>query len=101
LCITAQNLIEFRGVATRPTSMNGLGLTPAQAEAKAATFESAFSLRLGTPDIDPAWKALVKALAMIGKQVRDARLVAVCHVRNRSWGGDWHIFPAAHGWLST
>jgi len=33
-----------------------------------------------TPDIDPAWKALVGALGVIGKQVHDARLVAVCHV---------------------
>ena len=27
----------------------------------------------------PAWKALVGALGVIGKQVHDARLVAVCH----------------------
>jgi hypothetical protein len=33
-----------------------------------------------TPAIYPAWKALVTALAVIGKQVHDARLVAVCHV---------------------
>jgi hypothetical protein len=44
LCVTAQNLIEFRGVASRPTTMNGLGFTPAQAEATATTFEAAFSL---------------------------------------------------------
>jgi hypothetical protein len=33
-----------------------------------------------TPDIYPEWKALVAALGIIGKQVHDARLVAVCHV---------------------
>ena len=33
-----------------------------------------------TPDIYPAWKALVGALGVIGKRVHDARLVAVCHV---------------------
>jgi len=33
-----------------------------------------------TPDVYPGWKALVGALAVIGKQVHDARLVAVCHV---------------------
>ena len=33
-----------------------------------------------TPGIYPAWKALVGALAINGKQVHDARLVAVCHV---------------------
>ena len=33
-----------------------------------------------TPDIYPAWKALVGALGVVGKRVHDARLVAVCHV---------------------
>jgi hypothetical protein len=35
---------------------------------------------LDTHDIYPAWKALVTALGVVGKQVHDARLVAVCHV---------------------
>jgi predicted nucleic acid-binding protein len=77
--VTAQNLIESRGVATRPVAMNGLGLVPVAAEAKAA-FESAFPLLAEIPDIYPAWKTLVAALGVIGKQVHDARLVAVCHV---------------------
>ncbi|HLJ96891.1 MAG TPA: hypothetical protein VKU02_27250 [Gemmataceae bacterium] len=75
-----QNLIEFRNCATRPGSANGLGLPPAVAEIKGAAFESLFPLLPETPDIYPAWKALVQALAIIGKQVHDARLVAVCHV---------------------
>lgn len=32
-----------------------------------------------TPAIYPAWKAIVGALGVVGKQVHDARLVAVCH----------------------
>jgi predicted nucleic acid-binding protein len=80
LCITPQNLIEFRNVATRPTAVNGLGLIPADAEAKAAIFEASFSLLAETADIFPAWKTLVSTLGVIGKQVHDARLVAVCHV---------------------
>jgi predicted nucleic acid-binding protein len=80
LQITAQNLVEFRNVATRPKAVNGLGLSPAEAEAKAAVFEVTFPLLAETPDIYPAWKALVVALGVIGKQVHDARLVAVCHV---------------------
>ena len=59
---------------------NGLGLSGTTAEGLAASFESAFSLLSETPDIFPAWKALVGALGVIGKQVHDARLVAVCHV---------------------
>jgi predicted nucleic acid-binding protein len=79
LHVTAQNLIEFRNFATRPVTANGLGLAPAVAEVLAATFEATFPLLAETPDIYPAWKALVAALGVIGKQVHDARLVAVCH----------------------
>ena len=58
----------------------GLGLPTVDAEAQAAGFEAAFPLLAETPDIYPAWRALVGALGVIGKQVHDARLVAVCHV---------------------
>ena len=44
LHVTPQNLIEFRSVATRPPALNGLGLAPPDAEAKAAGFETAFPL---------------------------------------------------------
>jgi predicted nucleic acid-binding protein len=80
LHITAQNLVEFRNLATRPKAVNGLGLSPVDAESKAAVFEATFPLLAETPAIFPAWKALVGALGIIGKQVHDARLVAVCHV---------------------
>ena len=79
LHITPQNLVEFRNFATRPISANGLGLAASAAENLAATFEASFSLLGETPDIYPAWKALVGALGVVGKQVHDARLVAVCH----------------------
>ncbi len=80
LHVTAQNFVEFRNMATRPKGVNGLGLSPVDAEAKAAAFESTFPLLVETSDIYPAWKALVEGLGVIGKQVHDARLVAVCHV---------------------
>jgi predicted nucleic acid-binding protein len=79
LHITAQNLIEFRNLATRPRVVNGLGLSVVDAEAKATVFEATFPYLPETPAIYPAWKALVGALGIIGKQVHDARLVAVCH----------------------
>lgn len=80
LHVTPQNFIEFRNVATRPKMVNGLGLAFADAEITAADFEKLFPLLADTPDIYPAWKALVTAAGVIGKQVHDARLVAVCHV---------------------
>jgi predicted nucleic acid-binding protein len=79
LHITPQVLIEFRNVATRPKSANGAGLSIVDAEAHAATFEANFPLLPETAAIFMAWKALVGALGIIGKQVHDARLVAVCH----------------------
>ncbi|MFO0966991.1 MAG: hypothetical protein U0793_15590 [Gemmataceae bacterium] len=79
LHITPQVLIEFRNVATRPKAANGAGLSIVHAETHAATFETQVPLLPDTPDIYTAWKALVAALGIIGKQVHDARLVAVCH----------------------
>ena len=84
LCITAQNLIEFRSVATRPSTANGLGLELAIVEGKARAFEATFPLLPETPDIFPTWKSLVAAAGVVGKQVHDARLVAVCHVHGVS-----------------
>jgi predicted nucleic acid-binding protein len=80
LNITPQVLIEFRNVATRPKSANGAGLSIVDAEAHAGSFEARFPLLGDTPTIFTAWKAIVGALGIIGKQVHDARLVAACHV---------------------
>ena len=82
LYITPQVMIEFRNAATRNTALNGLGLSITDAESKAAEFEATLTLLPETPDIYPAWKVLVEALGIIGKQVHDARLVAVCHVHS-------------------
>ncbi len=80
LHIAPQNLIEFRNGATRPIEARGLGLPPSIAEAQAEVFERKFVLLPETPDIYPAWKALVQSGGIIGKQVHDARLVAICQV---------------------
>jgi len=65
-------------------ALNGLGLSPAEAEAKSALIEATFPLLPETPDIFPLWKTIAEALAVIGKQVHDARLVAVCHAHHVS-----------------
>jgi predicted nucleic acid-binding protein len=49
LHLTAQVLIEFRNVATRPTAVNGLGLSAVDAEAQAGGFETAFPSRPRRP----------------------------------------------------
>jgi len=80
LYVAPQNLIEFRNGGTRPAAVNGLGMTIEEAEAKAERYETIFTLLPETPEIYPAWKALVSAAGVTGKQVHDARLVAICHV---------------------
>ena len=80
LHVTAQNLVEFRSFATRPIAVNGLGMTAAQASAVAAAFEATFPMLDETPAVYPAWRSLVERIGVVGKQVHDARLVAVCQV---------------------
>jgi predicted nucleic acid-binding protein len=84
LHLTPQNLVEFRNFATRPVGANGLGLAASAAEGLGTSFEAAFPLLDETPDIYPAWKAIVAAFGVTGKQVHDARLVAICHARGVS-----------------
>ena len=80
LHLTPQNFTEFWNVATRPVSMNGLGLSAVETKIKVDTFAASFVLLEETPAIFPAWLTLVDTLGVIGKQVHDARLVAVCQV---------------------
>lgn len=80
LHIAPQNLVEFRNSATRPAVVNGLGMTCGEADAHMTAFEGLFSLVPETPQIHPTWKALVSAAGVIGKQVHDARLTAICQV---------------------
>lgn len=84
LYITSQNLVEFRNIATRSSALNGLGFPVGDAEELAAEFEATFPLLEETPEIYPTWKHIVEALGIVGKQVHDARLVAVCHVHRVS-----------------
>lgn len=79
MCITAQNLIEFRAVATRPTSANGLGFTELESDQYSDRFEMAFFLLPDSVGILNAWKQIVRSTIVLGKQCHDARLVAVCH----------------------
>jgi predicted nucleic acid-binding protein len=80
LHVTPQVMIEFRSAATRPKSANGAGLSIVDTESHAAMFEAKFPLLPEVASIFPTWKALVSSTGIIGKQVHDARLVAVCHV---------------------
>ena len=59
-CLVAQNLIEFRAVATRPAGVNGLGMTQAAADADIARFKSLYPLFTDEPAILTEWERLVR-----------------------------------------
>jgi len=75
--ITPQNLVEFWSVATRPAQVNGLGLTPVQADAETRALEALFPLLPDSPAIHSIWRQLVVSAVVSGRQVHDARLAAV------------------------
>ena len=79
--MTAQNLIEFWAVCTRPGENNGLGLLPAQASRVLARIESS-ALRLSddTDAVYGEWKKLVATHGVSEKKSHDARLVAAMNV---------------------
>ena len=77
LYITPQNLIEFWAVASRPKASNGLGLDLLETRRRIEDFQKSFHLAEDTPRVYEEWLALVIAHGVSGKQVHDARLVAV------------------------
>jgi len=80
LWIAPQNIVEFRAVATRPVSVNGLGRSCAEVKTKIDEYLATFLLLEETPAIFPEWLAIVDGLGVVGKQIHDARLVACCYV---------------------
>ena len=75
--ITPQVLVEFHALATRPLEANGLGLSVAQASAQTKMIEAVFPLLPEIPAIYPALRNLVDIYEVVGRQIYDARLVAV------------------------
>jgi predicted nucleic acid-binding protein len=80
--LTAQNLIEFWAVATRPVEANGLGWTSDRTAKEVADLQARFPLLQDSPEIFTRWLELVKQLPIHGKRVHDARLVAVLQANN-------------------
>ena len=75
--LCAQTAIEYWAVATRPKSVNGLGLSPIDAEAGLQRAEQWLIWLPEPPDIAARWRALVNKHSVLGKQAHDARLVAL------------------------
>jgi predicted nucleic acid-binding protein len=75
--VTAQNLIEFWAVATRPREANGFGWNTEQTASEIEQIRNRFPLLADSPEIVTRWLTLVTDQDIKGKKVHDARLVAV------------------------
>jgi predicted nucleic acid-binding protein len=78
LLIATQNVAEFCNVATRPTGQNGLGLSSADALILLEReIEPLCSIVAEREPVHAVLKRLIATYNVSGKQVHDARLVAV------------------------
>lgn len=78
LFIATQNMAEFCNVATRPVANNGLGLSPIEAiELLEDDIEPICSIIAEPAVVYGELKRLVTKYDVVGKQVHDARLVAM------------------------
>lgn len=100
-CICAQIMIESWSVATRPMANNGLGLSPAEWSARAQAALKTLRLLPEPPDVYDHWVRLATSYAVQGKQVHDARIVAlmlahdVVHLLTLN-GSDFKRFAEIH-----
>ena len=78
LVITTQNIAELWNVATRPLANNGLALLPTDvAKLYDDTIEPACAVLVETKFLPVVLRRLLTQYNVIGKQVHDARLVAM------------------------
>lgn len=78
LFITTQDVAEFCNVATRPVTNNGLGLLPNDAlDLFQKEVEPICSILAEPEEIVTELKRLIGKYGVVGKQVHDARLVAM------------------------
>jgi predicted nucleic acid-binding protein len=80
LHIVPQNLYEFWVVCTRPTNVNGLGKTAAEAVVELANLKALFLWLDETPAVYGIWEHLVASTPVVGKNAHDARFVAAMTV---------------------
>jgi predicted nucleic acid-binding protein len=99
LFLTAQVLIEFWSVATRPAMVNGLGWPLDLVRGEIDKLLDQFPLLPETPAVFAEWLRLVTTHGVAGKQVHDARLVAILNTHDVARlltfnTGDFKVFGA-------
>lgn len=80
LVCASQNVAEFWNAATRPAAVRGFGLTVAEAGRRLEVLEEKIDVLADPAGAYEEWKRLVVRHEIKGKQVHDARLVALMHV---------------------
>jgi predicted nucleic acid-binding protein len=76
LYVSGQILREYLAVATRPTQMNGLGMTQADAVANARAFRARARFLSEDDKVSDRLLNLLDEIACGGKQTHDANVVA-------------------------
>lgn len=74
--IVPQILVEFWTVASRPTNVNGLGMSTDDAVNELENLQKLFTLLPESEKIFDEWKNLVRKYKVSGKTTHDARIVA-------------------------
>ena len=80
--VSPQNIIEFWSVTTRPVSENGFGLSATRAAAEIAMLLRLFHLLPYRSEVLDAWRRIVLAQGVVGKQTHDAHIVAMMEVHS-------------------
>lgn len=75
--ISAQVLVEFWAVATRPAEVNGLGWPVATTAEAIGSLRDQFPLLDEIPDVLDRWFEVVRHCQVRGKRAHDARLAAL------------------------
>ncbi len=76
-CVCTQSIAELWAVLTRPIVANGYGLEPDDTRARVDTIFSTFTLLPDSPSLFAAWLDLCSSHQVRGRQVFDARIVAM------------------------
>jgi predicted nucleic acid-binding protein len=82
LWMTAQNAVEFWAVSTKSPAANGIGLSVGQVELQLRSLETKIQLLPESATVHATWRRIVQQLAVQGRQVYDARLVASMEIYN-------------------
>ena len=77
VCLCAQVLIEHWSVATRPSSVNGLGLSPDEADQQLTVATLALSCLAEPADMAERWRKVARENSVRGRQAHDARIAAL------------------------